>query len=83
MTKEDAQKKVQENVAKITELMKESEKLMDEHGFTAYVGDMKYMPRGATFDDEGYSGQANIYLYGRDYEWMAGEWMTSSQWKDC
>ncbi len=76
MTKEEAQKRVQELLSEAMALVREAEGLMNEHRFTTDFMGRDYCPDDLTSDeiDEGY------FPINRD--WMSvgdgGEWMGSS-----
>lgn len=79
MTKEEAQKEVQRLLSQAGALVKEAEKLMDEHRFSAGFLEKEYCPRDLTREELDYDRDSDFPI---NRDWMSvgdgGCWMGSS-----
>ena len=87
MTKQEAEKILQDKLSQIQNLMAEAALIMDQFGVTASLGAMDYLPRGVTMDDDGYLGSTGLYVNDIAQEtydkYYAGRWMSSNSYKGC
>lgn len=91
MNKAQAEKAVQEKLRQVSVLMQEAAALMDEHGFTASVHELDYIPNGLDYpestEDDPYP-EAPLGFYFEEGksaydDYFAGQWLPSSRWRGC
>lgn len=86
LSKEDAQKFVQQKMAEIKEMLDDCQLVMDHHRFVTELVGVKYLPKGLSDEERMpyYDSDTNLTWCGiSEFYSEGGEWVSSSDYGDC